>query len=245
MWNRVDLKARGKEAFRKNYWASVAVALLSGLVTTVSTSSGRNAVDTGSSTSGYAHYYGGNMFSSLFAGVLTATLVVLGIFLVVLRIFIGNLLEIGGCRFFLANQQEQPRVSKMFEVFKGGNYGNQVLTMFLMNLYVFLWSLLLIVPGIIKGYEYRMVPYILAENPDMSREEVFERLNEVFRDVFDEEDITVDEGTTAEDIDGWDSLEHINLMAAVESEFGIKFSMGQIVTMKNVGEMADIILQKV
>ena len=74
----------------------------------------------------------------------------------------------------------------------------------------------------------------------MSREEVFERLNEVFRDVFDEEDITVDEGTTAEDIDGWDSL-----MAAVESEFGIKFSMGQIVTMKNVGEMADIILQKV
>ena len=69
----------------------------------------------------------------------------------------------------------------------------------------------------------------------MSREEVFERLNEVFRDVFDEEDI----------IDGWDSLEHINLMAAVESEFGIKFSMGQIVTMKNVGEMADIILQKV
>ena len=52
----------------------------------------------------------------------------------------------------------------------------------------------------------------------MSREEVFERLNEVFRDVFDEEDITVDEGTTAEDIDGWDSLEHINLMAAVESE---------------------------
>ncbi len=46
MWNRVDLKARGKEAFRKNYWASVAVALLSGLVTTVSASSGRNAVDT-------------------------------------------------------------------------------------------------------------------------------------------------------------------------------------------------------
>ena len=78
----------------------------------------------------------------------------------------------------------------------------------------------------------------------MSREEVFERLNEVFRDVFDEEDITVDEGTTAEDIDGWDALEQINL-AAVESEFGIKFSMGQIVTMKNVGEMADIILQKV
>lgn len=78
----------------------------------------------------------------------------------------------------------------------------------------------------------------------MSREEVFERLNEVFRDVFDDETITVDENTTANDIEDWDSLEHINLMAVVESEFGIKFSMGQVVTMKNVGEMADIILQK-
>lgn len=78
----------------------------------------------------------------------------------------------------------------------------------------------------------------------MSREEVFERLNEVFRDVFDDETIAVGETTTANDIEDWDSLEHINLMAAVESEFGIKFSMGQVVTMKNVGEMADIILQK-
>ena len=79
----------------------------------------------------------------------------------------------------------------------------------------------------------------------MSRDEVFERLNEVFRDVFDDESITVNDQTTADDIEDWDSLDHINLMAAVESEFGIKFSMGQVVTMKNVGEMVDIILQKV
>ena len=79
----------------------------------------------------------------------------------------------------------------------------------------------------------------------MSRDEVFERLNEVFRDVFDDESITVNDQTTADDIEDWDPLEHINLMAAVESEFGIKFSMGQVVTMKNVGEMVDIILQKV
>lgn len=79
----------------------------------------------------------------------------------------------------------------------------------------------------------------------MSREEVFERLNEVFRDVFDDASITVNDSTTSDDIEDWDSLEHINLMAAVESEFGVKFSMGQIVTMKNVGEMVDIILQKI
>lgn len=78
----------------------------------------------------------------------------------------------------------------------------------------------------------------------MTREEVFERLNKVFRDVFDNDDITVTETTTSADIDDWDSLEHINLVAAVEQEFGMKFTMGQVVTMKNVGEMVDIILQK-
>lgn len=78
----------------------------------------------------------------------------------------------------------------------------------------------------------------------MNREEMFDRLNNVFRDVFDDDSITVNEETTAEDIEDWDSLEHINLVAAVEKEFGIKFSMGQIVSMKNVGEMIDIILEK-
>ncbi len=79
----------------------------------------------------------------------------------------------------------------------------------------------------------------------MRKEEVFEKLNEVFRDVFDDEDITVTEATTADDIEDWDSLEHINLLAAVEQEFGMKFNMGQVVSMKNVGEMAEIIMSKI
>ncbi|MBD5486888.1 MAG: acyl carrier protein [Lachnospiraceae bacterium] len=79
----------------------------------------------------------------------------------------------------------------------------------------------------------------------MSKEEVFVKLNEVFRDVFDDESITVTETTTADDIEEWDSLEHINLLAAVEQEFGMKFNMGQVVSMKNVGEMADIILGQI
>lgn len=78
----------------------------------------------------------------------------------------------------------------------------------------------------------------------MTREELFERLDAVFQDVFDDDTITVNDETTADDIEDWDSLEHINLVAAVETEFGVKFSMGQVVTMKNVGEMVDIILQK-
>ena len=77
----------------------------------------------------------------------------------------------------------------------------------------------------------------------MSRNEIFKKLNEVFRDVFDDESITVADETTAEDIDDWDSLVHITLIAEVEDAFGIKFPMKTVISMKNVGEMADAIIE--
>lgn len=76
----------------------------------------------------------------------------------------------------------------------------------------------------------------------MTREAIYEKLNEVFQDVFDDDSITVNAETTADDIEDWDSLEHINLVSAVEKEFGVKFTMAQVVGMKNVGEMVDVIL---
>ena len=78
----------------------------------------------------------------------------------------------------------------------------------------------------------------------MSRVEIYERLNEVFQDVFGDDDITVTDETTAADVEGWDSLRHITLLAAVEDEFDIEFSMGQTVKMKNVGEMVGLIAQR-
>lgn len=74
----------------------------------------------------------------------------------------------------------------------------------------------------------------------MTRQEIFEKLNEVFSDVFDE-DIALTPETTAADISGWDSLTHITLISEVEDAFGIKFTMKDVLGMKNVGEMADMI----
>ena len=71
--------------------------------------------------------------------------------------------------------------------------------------------------------------------------EIYNRLNEVFREVFDDDSITVNAETTAADIEDWDSLTLIQLIAAVEDEFGVKFSMKQVSSMKNVGEMAQIL----
>ena len=78
----------------------------------------------------------------------------------------------------------------------------------------------------------------------MDREKITERLNEVFRDVFDNEDITVTDSTTADDIEEWDSLEHISLIAAVEKAFKMRFTMKEVSGMKNVGEMISILCER-
>ena len=73
----------------------------------------------------------------------------------------------------------------------------------------------------------------------MNKEEIFTRLNYIFRDIFDDNTISVNENTTAADIEDWDSLTHISLIAAIEDEFEIRFDMKDVLKMKNVGEMAD------
>lgn len=75
----------------------------------------------------------------------------------------------------------------------------------------------------------------------MSREEILEKVNDIFHDVFEDDSIVVVEETTAEDVEDWDSLMHITLISEVESAFGFKFQMKDVVGMKNVGEMIDII----
>ena len=76
------------------------------------------------------------------------------------------------------------------------------------------------------------------------REDIFEKLNGIFRDVFDDEEICLSDQTTAADIDGWDSLMHITLMEAIEDDFGIKFTMKDIVKLENVGQLVDVIMSE-
>ncbi len=78
----------------------------------------------------------------------------------------------------------------------------------------------------------------------MNRSDVQKRLNSIFCDIFDDESIKISDSTSAADIEDWDSLEHINLIAAVEEEFGMKFRMKEVSGMKNVGEMLDMICER-
>lgn len=77
----------------------------------------------------------------------------------------------------------------------------------------------------------------------MTRETVFINLTELFRDIFDDDSITLTDSTTAKDIIGWDSLMHVTIMAEIEEEFDILIPMDDKSSMKNVGEIADKILE--
>ena len=77
----------------------------------------------------------------------------------------------------------------------------------------------------------------------MSRENVYEKLLMVFKDVFDDRRIKINDSTISSDIMGWDSLMHIQLIAAVEDEFGVHFAVEDAYNLKNVGELDDMIIK--
>jgi acyl carrier protein len=79
----------------------------------------------------------------------------------------------------------------------------------------------------------------------MERHDKLKQINNIFIDILDNEDILIDETTTANDVDEWDSLTHIQLVVAIEKKFQIRFTSREIQSWKNVGEMIDCIEVKV
>ena len=182
-WTREQLKNNAKMNFYKNYWMCVAMALVLTIVLMMEPDGVKEeiVVKVREYTNVFPAYGHHGWFAGLFDGVgywLGMLWSVFTIFLawglLLLKVFAGNVIYVGGIRFFIQNRRENPPAGTVFFGFQNGSYGNIVLTIFLKNLYTALWTLLLIVPGIIKHYEYRMIPYILAENPTMNRQEAFQ-----------------------------------------------------------------------
>ena len=116
--------------------------------------------------------------AALGAAIAAAVVVFLFVFIIVMAIvlainaFIINPLVIGGQRFFVKNLDEEANVSNIGYGFDN-NYKNIAITMFFRDLYTILWTLLFIIPGIVKSYEYRMIPYLLADDPTMTKDQAF------------------------------------------------------------------------
>lgn len=163
MWNRKELKARAKAAFKRNYWYCVFAALIMTIIL-------------GASASGST----GNAANSAETGV-NVSIAYRAVALVFLaRIFAFNPLEIGLRKFFAENAVNNVPLTDVPIGFTG-NYMRNVLAMFLEHLFIALWTLVFVIPGIVKIYAYRMVPYILADHPELSAKEALDMSSRMMR----------------------------------------------------------------
>ena len=175
MWSISEVKTIGKSSFKANYWPCVLVAFLMSLFTGVYSASARGQSQ--QLSSGASGSLSSEEQIAIAIGIFIAGLVVIGI-AIVIKIFLANPIIVGGVSFFKQNVAEPPAPLGLLKTgFQ--NFGHTFVTMFLRDLYLFLWTLLLIVPGIVKAYSYRMVPYILAENPEMPANEIITRSREM------------------------------------------------------------------
>ena len=115
----------------------------------------------------------GMMAIGIFLMVFIIVFVVLMAVVILLDVFIFNPLEVGCKKYYLRNLNESAQVGNIGYAFDH-NYKNITKTMFFRDLFTVLWTLLFIIPGIVKSYEYQMIPYLLADNPQMTKEQAFE-----------------------------------------------------------------------
>ena len=194
MWSRAQLKDKAKFSLNRNYWKVVLVSLIFVLVgggsgntitlkNNINTTNSNNYIYEMNDTYYYkeknlSHLEDSLSYSSLIKFGAMAGVLFLFIFLIVfaviliLSIFVLNPIEVGCKRFFFKNLNETAQVKEITFAFDN-SYKNVVNVLFFRNLYTALWTLLFIIPGIVKSYEYRMIPYLLAEIPAMPKEKAF------------------------------------------------------------------------
>lgn len=200
MWSRAQLKGRAKVTFKRNYWKCILISLLLALIAGGSGFASSNVSSATSSLHGSdnsSSYETARDFEAGFeegfrngldtanmdaATGTMAVLIAVGIFIVVflivfilavlIDVFIVNPLEVGCRRFFIRNLNEPAQIGNIGYAFDN-NYKNVANTMFFRDLFTVLWSLLFVIPGIVKAYEYMMIPYLLADNPQMTKEQAF------------------------------------------------------------------------
>ena len=184
MWTRTLLKQNAKVAFHRNYLYCVLVCLVTSLLdggVAASFNMGTGvSFDSIEQTIKEAQEFLAQIPTIVWVAFAFAALIgfVIGMGL---AFFVSNVVLVGCNRYFLENREHQTDFLKVFFAFQRGKFFPTVQVMFLRTLYIWGWSLLLWIPGIVKSYAYMLVPYILAENTSLDRRRVFELSNEMMR----------------------------------------------------------------
>ena len=179
MWNRQQIKQAGNLSMKRNYWNSVLVGFIASLFAGASAGVGRSVGNTSSwqeeiDASGFSDI---NFEDPEVIAVLMVILGIIGVVAlisVVLKALVFNPLNVGCCKFFVHNQSENATAGDVGHAFKN-NYAHSVFAMFLSGLVIGLGYICFIVPGIILSYSYRLVPYILTEEPELGAVEVLKK----------------------------------------------------------------------
>jgi uncharacterized membrane protein len=170
MWSRYELKTRAKDVLRGTYGKAFLVSLV------IAIAGGGNGGGGGRGTSSYR-------LNQHLSSEIVGFMVVVGLLIVAaafaFRWLIGYPLEVGGRKYFILSSQGDVNLGYLGFAFQRGRYLNVILIMFYRGLLIFLWTLLLIIPGIVKSYAYRMVPYILADNPRIDYRRAIELSNQM------------------------------------------------------------------
>lgn len=182
MWRISEMKQRAWSWVRYLYGAAYAVCLIPFLLQAFGDNE-INPLFAAASEKTIAHHLDALPFVQQLFLLFSFTAMAFFLFFISLlvRYLLLNPLEVGVCRYFLQSKRDGANagISVLFSVFTKEGYWNLVKILFFRDLYEFLWSLLLVIPGIYKSYEYKMIPYLLAENPQMERREAFARTREL------------------------------------------------------------------
>lgn len=195
-WTRKDLKEQAKEALQRNYWRIVLVSFLALLFWSGPFGGGGNrrsdiagtavkstvTVDSETETAdapenqNIPEYSDAALKSSQIAGITFFILIALFLFILlyILQVLLAFPIRVGVSRFMIKSIDDRAKVAEITYGFDH-SYKNVIKTMFHYDIRIFLWTLLFIIPGFYKQYQYRMVPYILAEHPDMDYREVLRK----------------------------------------------------------------------
>lgn len=178
MWSRIELKDQAKAMLKKHYWKAFLVMLIA---TIVGANSSAPSIDLeykagqGLDTNFSMNMGALDWLLPTIAGIAVLAFAVAIIF----KLFISNPIEVGKSRFFINTYEKEEVDAGDLSYAYRSNLMSIVKVMFMRNLYVFLWSLLFIIPGIIKSYAYKFVPYLLAENPDLDYDEALSMSQEM------------------------------------------------------------------
>ena len=189
MWDIADIKKRGRTAFKANYWPCVIVGFILALVVGGGVTSGRRAVpqseqtmEIESATDELTTTYDSltETEQSIFTTAIVGSLSIVSIVGILLKVFLVNPLQVG-CHYFFRKNAENPTASVDLVGQGFGAYGRTFLTMFLNDLFIALWTLLFIIPGIMCFYSYALVPYLLKDEPNLTAMQVLRRSKDLMR----------------------------------------------------------------